>query len=1105
MITTIKFLATDVAPRPDEVDYWVDITDNPYKGTIKYFNGTDWIRLQDLGGDLDLTKYYSKSEVNNLLNEKASVSSVESKLDDSEVASLIKNVQTDSTVDTLKLISTKYDGSTIVLNIPIADNGHTGVITSDKYKDLVTQSDKQALYIELYTVAENIRQQYQRKLIAGKNIKIEDNVISASGDISVEWDKILNKPLFKDVATSGDYNDLINKLVPGKDVFISDDNVITINLDNDYYNTELNKKADKLTTYTKEQVDQKVTSVYKIKGSILFNQLPTIDNIVGDTYNITDAFELDGKPYSPGTNVVYTESGWDTLGGTFDTTDLENNIAIVDDKVTQAENKLNVIQGDSSTVGSINKSLADAKTYTNTLLASSYTASDVLTKLKTVDGADSGLDADTIDGVHYQNILERSYSGSSNSGTATGWFRIGVAKSISAAGQTFTLELHRSYNYTNNEAYTFSISAAFNGGISITQLSGFANIRLIDKIRLDYTSIENIYIDIHISNSTLDNTYFWTTIGGATSYTSWTSVSDTPTETAYEFTTVDGVKSDRGFTGDIVGNSSTATKLQTVRYIAGVGFDGTASISIPFANLSSKPTTLANYGITDAKIDNGIITLGGNTITPIVQSQLDSSIGIVTTQLNTHVNNEDIHIPSGATVGQVLKANSAGKAEWVDDQAEYLKNLIELMSYGVEWDITQTTPDCIRVGNSLLHKNLPIQSGLRGCVANGGNVNYYLNANNWAYKEDGITASILDGTDGTVRVDTGCTFYGKGFNNGNKRQVRISTIQIDSTWIEIPRMLIDSDRCTIDNTNSATPKAVSVVNMTANFRGGGNRVDRDSLSNIATDLGKPRTNLSRALMRTYSQNAGSEMLCYEWYKWILYWLPVIEYATFNLQQPFNAALTTDGYHQGGLGSGVTTMDSTHWYEFNGYYPLTPCGYANDLGNFTGVKTFDVDATATKPIQTMTIARYRGFSNIFGDVWTNVDGIIIQNDTSSNDGSGNYTLKNVYATSDASKFSDTITTDYKLIGKEINTDGYTKEFAIGNRAEIIPITIGGDTTKNKCDYHYTGSRTDTSLRTLLFGGDAAYGALAGLGCFRSDGAVGYADSHIGFRSVNKFIS
>lgn len=46
-------------------------------------------------------------------------------------------------------------------------------------------------------------------------------------------------------------------------------------------------------------------------------------------------------------------------------------------------------------------------------------------------------------------------------------------------------------------------------------------------------------------------------------------------------------------------NVASATKLQTPRTIAGVSFDGTANIAIPFANLSSKPTTLAGYGITD--------------------------------------------------------------------------------------------------------------------------------------------------------------------------------------------------------------------------------------------------------------------------------------------------------------------------------------------------------------------------------------------------------------------------------------------------------------------------------------------------------------------------
>ena len=54
------------------------------------------------------------------------------------------------------------------------------------------------------------------------------------------------------------------------------------------------------------------------------------------------------------------------------------------------------------------------------------------------------------------------------------------------------------------------------------------------------------------------------------------------------------------FIGSLTGNADTSTKLQTARTIAGVSFDGTANIAIPFANLSSKPTTITGYGITDA-------------------------------------------------------------------------------------------------------------------------------------------------------------------------------------------------------------------------------------------------------------------------------------------------------------------------------------------------------------------------------------------------------------------------------------------------------------------------------------------------------------------------
>lgn len=44
--------------------------------------------------------------------------------------------------------------------------------------------------------------------------------------------------------------------------------------------------------------------------------------------------------------------------------------------------------------------------------------------------------------------------------------------------------------------------------------------------------------------------------------------------------------------------------------------------SMAWSAITGKPTTLAGYGITDAKIENGVITLGSNTITPLTSSAI---------------------------------------------------------------------------------------------------------------------------------------------------------------------------------------------------------------------------------------------------------------------------------------------------------------------------------------------------------------------------------------------------------------------------------------------------------------------------------------------------
>ena len=541
-------------------------------------------------------------------------------------------------------------------------------------------------------------------------------------------------------------------------------------------------------------------------------------------------------------------------------------------------------------------------------------------------------------------------------------------------------------------------------------------------------------------------------------------------------------------------------------------------------------------------------------------------------------------IPKEGHERQILAWKASGEAKW-EDLANMFTGLEEVLGYGVQFDVAVSDPHLTRIGNMSLHKSLPIQSQLKGCIAQGDKVIYWLNESDWRFRKEAITKSVeltvagdvytmvadvfntlqydkqwvkvdgvacqissidtgtntatllvnddlkalslesatksielgavLNGYDGTVRVYCPA-FYIKSTVVGNVAKVWLSTVKIDDTYTYQPEILVDAYRSTVLNTvpehmgylsTLTVNSAISVVNTNAYCRGGGNRSESDqylATDPFRTDLGKPRTNISRATMRTYSRNANSQMLSYDQYKNIFYWLYVVEYANFNSQEDYNATLTDEGYRQGGMGASITTMDK--WNEYNGYYPLTPCGYGNTLGNRTGLVsltipefTYGADSTV-RAAQTMQMARWRGFDNPFGDLWTNLDGIIIDADANNHPNNMNY----VYTCQDASKYADTLNDSYVKVGEEIHQDGYTKSFDLGDAAHIIPHVMGGDTTKYICDYHWTGGK-DKTLRTLLVGGRADSGASAGLGCFHSALGVSSAWAAVGFRSVSGFVS
>lgn len=144
-----------------------------------------------------------------------------------------------------------------------------------------------------------------------------------------------------------------------------------------------------------DELDQKINaaigSVYKVKGSVAnYEALPKDNVTIGDVYNLEDT----------GANYVATSTtpDWDKLS---ETVDLNGYLTKTDAASTYQPkgNYLTSVPEEYVTETELTAKGYATTTQVNTKLDSStYTATDVLSKVKTVDGIGSGLDADLLDG-----------------------------------------------------------------------------------------------------------------------------------------------------------------------------------------------------------------------------------------------------------------------------------------------------------------------------------------------------------------------------------------------------------------------------------------------------------------------------------------------------------------------------------------------------------------------------------------------------------------------------------------------------------------------------------------------------------------------------------
>lgn len=398
--------------------------------------------------------------------------------------------------------------------------------------------------------------------------------------------------------------------------------------------------------------------------------------------------------------------------------------------------------------------------------------------------------------------------------------------------------------------------------------------------------------------------------------------------------------------------------------------------------------------------------------------------------------------------------------------------------YGIEWDVTVSNPKAKRIGKLELHASLPVQSLMRRCVLrDSGEVAYYLDANDSTKKEGGAPAN-LDGTDGQVMVEIPA-FYVKFEADGNKRRCLMSLHAIPG-FTKWEKLYISAFEASI---HRPTNKLSSVVNKTAEYRGGDNNASRDRA--FDSRLGMPVNNINLSRAREFARSRGSSRWsCYTYQAHKeLFWLFAVEYCGFDSQAEYSAALDGEGCRQGGLGSSASSIPS---FYLRGYNPIVPCGETLSLGNSSGIVSYRYkDREGGQSSLSTGVTSYRGVEYPFGHIQKIVDGVIFRIDgakmtcrttVNPNDFGGN-----------ESSYSPAVVATA--------VDGYIKEIVCGADGDIFAKVTGGSSTTHFCDKLIV---SNSGLLVAVVGGFGMSGADGGLAFMAISGDHALSNQYTGTR-------
>ena len=320
---------------------------------------------------------------------------------------------------------------------------------------------------------------------------------------------------------------------------------------------------------------------------------------------------------------------------------------------------------------------------------------------------------------------------------------------------------------------------------------------------------------------------------------------------------------------------------------------------------------------------------------------------------------------------------------------------------------------------------------MRRCVLNtNGTVNYYLEANDSTLKADGVTGSVLDGTDGNVMVEIPKFYYKYNYNvtSGVVHEHTVSLVPIVGGTVH-PAFIQNG----VEKDYRYAPA----------YQGSdvGGKLMSVSGAYVKTDI-------TRDAFRTLAEANGAGWHVYDW---LLYeaaiLLFVIEYGSLNLQSAF--------------GEGRTCLTGGAWAN-SSYYGIH--GNSNSDGNFSNNNQEGADSVtkvdADNAEADLVYMTYRGIENFWGNVYLFLDGINVNDNV-------------VYLNDNPATFADDTTTNYTQDVTMVAANGYSSELANSNKG-FFPTAVAGSNSTHTGDYY----AQNIGWRVVYVGGSAADGLYTG---------------------------